>query len=122
MLFRSPADDLVSAQRILPVGQIQTSVARMEVFSKGKLRDVQCARLDVHDLGREGRLKLGTRGCLLGTLIYRRDIANNAPDRITVRVIASERHPQNVGLFLVQTREVGGDSNEVLSPGRPELF
>ena len=38
--------------------------------SKGKLRDVQCARLDVHELGREGRLKLGTRGCLFGTLRF----------------------------------------------------
>ena len=38
--------------------------------SKGKLRDVQCARLDVHELGREGKLKLGTRGCLFGTLRF----------------------------------------------------
>jgi hypothetical protein len=26
--------------------------------SKGKLRDVQCARIDVHELAREGKLKL----------------------------------------------------------------
>jgi hypothetical protein len=26
----------------------------------GKLRDVQCARLDVHELAREGKLKLGS--------------------------------------------------------------
>jgi hypothetical protein len=96
---------MTRAQRT--VGWADTNLRRENGgFSKGKLRDMQCARLDVHELGREGRLKLGTRGCLLGTLIYRRDIANNAPDRITVRVIASERHPQNVGLFLVQTREV----------------
>jgi hypothetical protein len=38
--------------------------------SKGKLRDVQCARLDVHELGREGRLELGTRGRLFGTLRF----------------------------------------------------
>ena len=30
----------------------------------------QCARLDVHELGREGKLKLGTRGCLFGTLRF----------------------------------------------------
>jgi hypothetical protein len=30
--------------------------------SKGKRRDVQCARLDVHELSREGKLRLGTRG------------------------------------------------------------
>jgi hypothetical protein len=34
--------------------------------SKGKLRDVQCARLDVHELAREGTLKLGVRGWLFG--------------------------------------------------------
>ena len=27
--------------------------------SKGKLRDVQCARLDVHELARDGNLTLG---------------------------------------------------------------
>ena len=32
--------------------------------SKGKLRDVRCARLDVHELARDGKLKLGTTvGC-----------------------------------------------------------
>jgi hypothetical protein len=36
--------------------------------SKGKLRDVQCARLDVHELAREGKLKLGTRGRLYGAI------------------------------------------------------
>ena len=36
--------------------------------SKGKLRDVQCARLDVHELAREEKLKLGTRGRLFGTI------------------------------------------------------
>src|SRR5215207_4580931 len=38
--------------------------------SKGKLRDVQCARLDVHELAREGKLKLGTRGLLYGTVRF----------------------------------------------------
>jgi hypothetical protein len=38
--------------------------------SKCRLRDVQCARLDVHELGREGKLKLGTRGLLFGTLRF----------------------------------------------------
>jgi hypothetical protein len=37
---------------------------------KGKLRDVQCARLDVHELGREGKLKLGTRGWLFGAIWF----------------------------------------------------
>jgi hypothetical protein len=36
--------------------------------SKGKLRDVQCARLDVHELAREGKLTLGNRGTLFGTI------------------------------------------------------
>ncbi|HEY8441690.1 MAG TPA: hypothetical protein VIK79_09600, partial [Xanthobacteraceae bacterium] len=38
--------------------------------SKGKFRDVQCARLDVHELAREGRLKLGTRGWLFGAIWF----------------------------------------------------
>jgi hypothetical protein len=38
--------------------------------SKGKLRDVQCARLEVHELAREGKLKLGTRGWLFGTIWF----------------------------------------------------
>jgi hypothetical protein len=38
--------------------------------SKGKLRDVQCARLDVHELAREGKLKLGTQGLLFGTVWF----------------------------------------------------
>ncbi len=38
--------------------------------SKGKLRDVQCARLDVHELAREGHLKLGSRGLLFGTIYF----------------------------------------------------
>jgi hypothetical protein len=38
--------------------------------SKGRLRDVQCARLDVHELGREGKLELGTRGWLFGMLRF----------------------------------------------------
>jgi hypothetical protein len=38
--------------------------------SKGKLRDVQCARLDVHELARNGKLKLGTRGQLFGTILF----------------------------------------------------
>jgi hypothetical protein len=36
--------------------------------SKGKLRDIQCARLDVHELAREGKLKPGARGVLFGTI------------------------------------------------------
>jgi hypothetical protein len=35
--------------------------------SKGKLRDVQCARLDVHELAREGKLKLRSRTNLTPT-------------------------------------------------------
>ena len=38
--------------------------------SKGKRRDVQYARLDVHELAREGRLKLGSRGWLFGTIWF----------------------------------------------------
>jgi hypothetical protein len=38
--------------------------------SKGKLRDVQCARLDVHELARDGKLKLGTRGRLFGAILF----------------------------------------------------
>src|SRR5262249_21371097 len=38
--------------------------------SEGKLRDVQCARLDVHELAREGRLKPAGRGLLFGTIQY----------------------------------------------------
>ena len=38
--------------------------------SKGKLRDVQCARLDVHELAREGKLKLALRGWLFGTIWF----------------------------------------------------
>jgi hypothetical protein len=38
--------------------------------SKGKLRDVQCARLDVHELAREGQLKLGSLGLLFGTIRF----------------------------------------------------
>src|SRR5205809_3118233 len=38
--------------------------------SKGKLRDVQCARLDVHELGRDGKLKLGTHGWLFGSIWF----------------------------------------------------
>ena len=36
--------------------------------SKGKLRDVQCARLDVHELARDGNLTLGKRGTLFGSI------------------------------------------------------
>src|SRR5262245_56271178 len=36
--------------------------------SKGTRRDVQCARLDVHELSRAGKLKLGTRGRLFGAI------------------------------------------------------
>jgi hypothetical protein len=36
--------------------------------SKGKLRDVQCVRLDVHELARDGNLTLGKRGLLFGTI------------------------------------------------------
>jgi hypothetical protein len=38
--------------------------------SKGKLRDVQCARLDVHELARDGKLTLGKRGWLFGTVLF----------------------------------------------------
>jgi hypothetical protein len=38
--------------------------------SKGRLRDVQCARLDVHELAREGNLKLGSRGRLFGKIWF----------------------------------------------------
>src|SRR5215471_6008213 len=36
--------------------------------SKRKLRDVQCARLDVHELVRDGNLTLGQRGTLFGSI------------------------------------------------------
>jgi hypothetical protein len=36
--------------------------------SKGTLRDVQCVRLDVHELARDGKLTLGKRGRLFGTI------------------------------------------------------
>jgi hypothetical protein len=38
--------------------------------STGKPRDVQCARLDVHELTREGKLKLGIRGWLFGAIWF----------------------------------------------------
>ena len=38
--------------------------------SKGTRRDVQCARLDVHELSREGKLRLGTRGILFGSIWF----------------------------------------------------
>jgi hypothetical protein len=38
--------------------------------SKGKLRDVRCARLDVHELARDGKLTLGKRGRLFGTVWF----------------------------------------------------
>jgi hypothetical protein len=38
--------------------------------SKRKLRDVQCARLDVHELARDGNLTLGKRGWLFGTVWF----------------------------------------------------
>jgi hypothetical protein len=38
--------------------------------TKGKLRDVQCARLDVHELAREGKLKVGARGWLFGRIWF----------------------------------------------------
>jgi hypothetical protein len=38
--------------------------------SKGKLRDIQCARLDVHELARAGKLTLGRRGRLFGTVWF----------------------------------------------------
>src|SRR5262249_37028807 len=38
--------------------------------SKGMLRDVQCARLDVHELAREGKLSLGVRGRLFGAIWF----------------------------------------------------
>ena len=37
---------------------------------KRKLRDVQCARLDVHELARDGKLTLGKRGRLFGTVWF----------------------------------------------------
>jgi hypothetical protein len=38
--------------------------------SKAKLRDVQCARLDVHELARDGKLTLGKCGWLFGTVWF----------------------------------------------------
>jgi hypothetical protein len=38
--------------------------------SKGKLRDVQCARLDLHEMARDGKLKPGARGVLFGTVWF----------------------------------------------------
>ena len=43
--------------------------------SKGKLRDVQCARLDVHEMAREGKLNQGAHGCLFGTIQF--DVRGN---------------------------------------------
>ena len=40
---------------------------------KGRFRDVQCARLDVHELAREGKLELGARGLLFGMLGFEVD-------------------------------------------------
>jgi hypothetical protein len=40
----------------------------VRAHSKGKLRDVQCARLDVHELARDGKLTLGKRGRLFGSI------------------------------------------------------
>ena len=56
--------------------------------SKGKLRDVQCARLDVHELAREGKLKLGSRGCLFGTsgLRWRAGLTLTADTGISLEV------------------------------------
>ena len=38
--------------------------------SKRKLRDVQCARFDVHEMARDGKLTLGKRGRLFGTIRF----------------------------------------------------
>src|SRR5262245_37249543 len=38
--------------------------------SKGRLRDVQCARLDVHELARTDNLKIGARGLLFGSIQF----------------------------------------------------
>src|SRR5436190_18978623 len=38
--------------------------------SKGKLRDVQCARLDVHEFARDGQLRLGSQGRLFGSIWF----------------------------------------------------
>jgi hypothetical protein len=38
--------------------------------SKRKLRDVQCPRLDVHELARDGKLTFGKRGRLFGTIRF----------------------------------------------------
>jgi hypothetical protein len=64
--------------------------------SKGKLRDVQCARLDVHELARDGKLTLGKRGKLFGTVCYE---VTGGPDaqqlvlEFPVRSASSERLP-----------------------------
>jgi len=50
--------------------------------SKGKLRDVQCARLDVHELARDGRLKPGNRGLLFGTIGF--EVAGGADASLLV--------------------------------------
>ena len=44
--------------------------------SKGKLRDVQCARLDVHELARNGELNPRNRGVLFGTIGF--EVAGDA--------------------------------------------
>jgi hypothetical protein len=55
--------------------------------SKRKLRDVQCARLDVHELARDGKLILGKRGTLFGTVGF--EVAGG-PD--------TQRRDSNAGL------------------------
>ena len=52
-------------------------IANVHQQAKGRLRDVQCARLDVHELARDGKLALGTRGRLFGTVWF--DVAGG-PD------------------------------------------
>ena len=78
--------------------------------SKGTLRDVQCARLDVHELAREGKLKLGTQGWLFGMVRF--EVAGG-PDasRLVLEFPYSSDSPKSVQQVIVyywRKASVGG--------------
>ena len=69
--------------------------------SKGKLRDVQCARLDVHELAREGKLKLGACGWLFGSMWFE---VNGGPD--AQRLVLGFPQKSATGELLEPVRQV----------------
>ena len=79
--------------------------------SKGKLRDVQCARLDVHELAREGKLKLGARGRLFGTIWFE---VTGGPDARQLVLGASSQ--------VIERRTVGALSASYLLPLAKSTF